>query len=148
MPENMMRCSGELDNLPVGSVIYNYVGVTKGDKSYFKKLTAYGTSTFWYRCNDRGVIHGVSDRYHTNHIMLPAFEYAPPKARTLEEAEIAISELCEALRFTVEYVGVCTLPPVPGWSWYNALKKYAPDSLESFEKQWTLFRATERDNNE
>lgn len=39
----------------------------------------------------------------------------------------AIDELCEALRLTVEYVGLETLQPVGGWSWFDALRKYRPD---------------------
>lgn len=48
------------------------------------------------------------------------------------ERDQAIEELTEALRFTVEYVGTEMLPPVEGWSWYDALLKYAPDKAQVF----------------
>lgn len=35
--------------------------------------------------------------------------------------ESRITELEEALRLTVEYVGIDTLRPFEGWSWYDAL---------------------------
>lgn len=34
-------------------------------------------------------------------------------------------KLAEALRLTQEYVGPDLLPPVPGWSWFDALQDYA-----------------------
>lgn len=43
--------------------------------------------------------------------------------------ERAISELCLALLHTRDYVGANSLPAVPGWSWYDAIKKYRPDLL-------------------
>lgn len=46
-----------------------------------------------------------------------------------------IRELAEAIRFTVEYIGIETLPPIEGWSWYDALKKYAPEDAERFRKE-------------
>jgi hypothetical protein len=48
------------------------------------------------------------------------------------ENDPAIHELCEAIRFTVEYVGNDMLPAVEGWSWFDALKKYAPESAQVF----------------
>lgn len=47
----------------------------------------------------------------------------------------AVAELVEAIRLTVEYLGTETLPPVEGWSWYDALRKYAPHLAESFVEQ-------------
>ena len=44
----------------------------------------------------------------------------------------AVEELCNAIRLTVEYVGVDTLQPIDGWSWFDALKKYAPDMAQAF----------------
>ena len=40
---------------------------------------------------------------------------------------ISVAELAQALVNTVEYVGKDTLPALPGWSWYDALKKVSPD---------------------
>lgn len=37
-----------------------------------------------------------------------------------------VNYLIEALCQTVDYVGTDTLPPVEGWSWFDALKKYRP----------------------
>ena len=48
-------------------------------------------------------------------------------ARELAEARKAVTELVEALRLTVEYVGTQTLPPIPGWEWYDALSKHLPE---------------------
>lgn len=47
----------------------------------------------------------------------------------------AVAELVEAIRLTVEYLGTETLPPVDGWSWYDALRKYAPHLAEGFVEQ-------------
>src|SRR5690606_22149152 len=38
----------------------------------------------------------------------------------------AVDELVAALIHTVEYVGLDILQPVIGWSWFDALNKYAP----------------------
>ena len=46
--------------------------------------------------------------------------------------ERSVEELTEAIRFTVEYVGNDTLPAKEGWSWYDALKKYAPKKAKAF----------------
>lgn len=50
----------------------------------------------------------------------------------LADADHAIYELCEAIRLTVEYTGTDMLPAIAGWSWFDALKKYAPDTAEYF----------------
>jgi len=44
----------------------------------------------------------------------------------------SVRDLTEAIRLTVEYVGTGMLPPIEGWSWYDALVKYAPDVAEHF----------------
>ena len=49
--------------------------------------------------------------------------------------EVAIYELTEAIRLTVEYVGIEMLPPIEGWSWFDALRKYAPDDAQRFIAQ-------------
>lgn len=43
----------------------------------------------------------------------------------------AAKDLTEAIRLTQEYVGPETLPPIEGWSWYDALVKYAPEAAEA-----------------
>lgn len=48
-------------------------------------------------------------------------------AEPVAESE-AIRELCEAIRLSVEYVGLDRLQPHEGWSWYDALVKYAPET--------------------
>ena len=45
---------------------------------------------------------------------------------------VAIRELTEAIRFTVEYVGNDMLPAIEGWDWYDALVKYAPEVAQAF----------------
>lgn len=47
-----------------------------------------------------------------------------------ESESRAIRELTEAIRLTVEYVGTDTLPAIEGWSWYDAMCKYAPEDAE------------------
>ncbi len=46
-----------------------------------------------------------------------------------EEEQTAIDELTLALKLTQEYVGDGLLPRLPGWSWFDALTKYAPEML-------------------
>ena len=41
----------------------------------------------------------------------------------------AILALIEGLRLTVEYVGTDTLPPIEGWSWYDTLMLYSPETV-------------------
>ena len=43
----------------------------------------------------------------------------------------AIQELTTALYHTQAYVGDDLLPRLPGWSWFDALTKYAPALLET-----------------
>lgn len=51
-----------------------------------------------------------------------------------QSKEEAILELCNAIRFTVEYVGTRMLPPIAGWSWYDALRKYNPAMAKELKK--------------
>lgn len=41
----------------------------------------------------------------------------------------AVAGLAQALRLTREYVGADLLPAVEGWSWYDALRRWAPNEL-------------------
>jgi len=50
------------------------------------------------------------------------------------------SDLLEALIHTVEYVGMETLPPVDGWSWYDALKKYDPEAAHHMRYQYLEYK--------
>ena len=54
-----------------------------------------------------------------------------------DDAETAIAGLAQALRLTREYVGEELLPATDGWSWYDALRRWAPHELlaatEAFE---------------
>lgn len=52
------------------------------------------------------------------------------------ERDEAIHELTEAIRLTVEYIDTTLLPPIEGWSWLDALKKYAPEKAQFFTDQW------------
>lgn len=72
-----------------------------------------------------------ADIYRNSKEILSRTETAMAVGQTLPEAK-AIHDLTEAIRFTVEYVGNDTLSVHEGWSWYDALKKYAPDKLQQF----------------
>jgi hypothetical protein len=54
------------------------------------------------------------------------------------EDAVAIEELTEAIRLTQEYVGDQLLPPKEGWSWFDALTKYAPWKLEQPSEDYDL----------
>jgi hypothetical protein len=62
-----------------------------------------------------------------------------PDCRQKVDSEYAVAVLTEAIRLTVEYVGLETLPPVPGWSWFDALTRYDPHTAQSFLEQWRRF---------
>lgn len=49
-----------------------------------------------------------------------------------EAQEGAVSDLVDAIRLTVEYLGNDTLPAIEGWSWFDALNEYAPDVAQQF----------------
>lgn len=49
-----------------------------------------------------------------------------------ENYKKAIEELTTALVYTAEYVGQKTLTPIRGWSWFDALVKYAPEKAAKF----------------
>jgi len=56
-----------------------------------------------------------------------------------EYLELAVHELTEALRLTVEYIGTGTLPPVEGWTWFDAMQKYSPLSAAEFVHHYNKF---------
>lgn len=62
-----------------------------------------------------------------------SYETVPVGMTEAERCRAAVLELADALRLTVEYVGTDTLPPLPGWSWFDALSKHAPIMLEGFQ---------------
>lgn len=45
-------------------------------------------------------------------------------AEQLQGAVEAAAELAQALRLTQEYIGNEALPPIEGWSWFDALSKH------------------------
>lgn len=47
-----------------------------------------------------------------------------------------IEELAKAIHFTVEYIGYDHLPAVPGWSWYDALRRYHPELADFHKEQY------------
>jgi hypothetical protein len=49
----------------------------------------------------------------------------------MTDQQQAIGDLADAIRLTVEYLGLDVLPAQPGWSWYDALAKHAPELLNS-----------------
>jgi hypothetical protein len=60
----------------------------------------------------------------------------PHPTRTRQPPQEPIEQLTEAIRLTVEYVGTETLPPLSGWSWYDALMQYAPEKAQVFREQY------------
>ena len=51
------------------------------------------------------------------------------------ERDRAIHDLTEALRLTVEYMP-SALPPIEGWSWYDAMVTYAPEKAKALRDQF------------
>ena len=66
---------------------------------------------------------------------LTKLDTANAETRRQYVEDAVVEELTEAIRYTVEYVGVGTLPPEKGWSWYDALVKYAPEKAEPFRSR-------------
>ncbi|MEA1798522.1 hypothetical protein [Rhodococcus qingshengii] len=94
-------------------------------------------------CNVNETNHAGVSYYHPFTTELGPFDDdgndRPAAAEPAEEetkAE-AIEALTEAIRFTVEYVWLNTLPPIEGWSWYDALLKYAPEKAKAFLDAYT-----------
>ncbi len=54
--------------------------------------------------------------------------------RREKQLEAALEQCVEALRLTREYVGEEMLPPLEGWSWYDATVN-ARDVLEALEQK-------------
>lgn len=52
------------------------------------------------------------------------------------EHRLDIRRLTEAIRLTVEYVGTDTLHALEGWSWYEALQRYAPEDAARFKEAY------------
>lgn len=63
-------------------------------------------------------------------------KYSEVIKETEKDDSKPIKELCDAIRLTVEYVGLDMLPPIPGWSWYDALVKYSPKDAEAALNVW------------
>ena len=61
---------------------------------------------------------------------VPADEYDCCADAVLAVVQPAIAELAQAIRLTREYVGEELLPPIEGWSWYDALRRWAPHELQ------------------
>ena len=57
----------------------------------------------------------------------------------------AIDELTEAIRLSIEYTGNDVLPAIEGWSWFDALKKYAPEKAQRFVDNPLSFPETKQD---
>lgn len=55
-------------------------------------------------------------------------------------AREAIGELVTAICHTVDYVGNNVLPAKPGWSWYDALVRYAPEQAQRYVDRPVLLR--------
>ena len=52
-----------------------------------------------------------------------------------KQLQRANEELIQAIVFTRQYIGKERMPAVEGWSWYDALKKHAPDELNELLEQ-------------
>lgn len=63
------------------------------------------------------------------------------EARREFTLDAVVEEFTEAIRLSVEYVGVETLPPVRGWSWYDAMRKYAPDKARRLVEEYERIEA-------
>jgi len=50
--------------------------------------------------------------------------------RVIQSQQRATADLADAIRLTVEYLGLDILPAQPGWSWYDALAKHNPALLQ------------------
>lgn len=48
-----------------------------------------------------------------------------------DAAVALVHRLAEALRLTQEYVGSELLPPMPGWSWFDALREYDASKIRA-----------------
>lgn len=66
----------------------------------------------------------------------PVEEQFDTRNNAERERDAAVEELTEAIRFTAEYLGVGILPPIHGWSWYDALVKYAPEKAAVFKAEF------------
>lgn len=81
--------------------------------------------------------HGRPRTFDLDH----AVNMQPSNAIALIDEVLALRkakrDLVEALRFTREYVGPGWLPPIEGWSWYDALREHAPEVLAAMEAHVT-----------
>lgn len=74
---------------------------------------------------DTSAQHGVLlDQIRELHQENERLRAASPDER-LREALADAERLATALRLTQEYVGDELLPPLPGWSWFDALNAHA-----------------------
>jgi hypothetical protein len=62
---------------------------------------------------------------------LRAYGIAEQAIEVIAAQRRAITDLAIAIQHTVEYVGYDTLHARPGWSWYDALTRHAPELLDS-----------------
>jgi hypothetical protein len=70
---------------------------------------------------------------------MSASEEAEEYEEEIRKLEAAVEELTEAIRLTAEYIGIENLPPLPGWSWFDALVKYAPEKAANFQRERVLW---------
>jgi hypothetical protein len=80
------------------------------------------------RCGQTaGMVPHPPHKFMRNRALYQCPGDATPAAPKADEA--AVAELARALRLTREYVGADLLPAVEGWSWYDALRRWAPHEL-------------------
>lgn len=66
-------------------------------------------------------------------------DVAPRITELRAHHESIVADLCDAIRLTAEYAN---LPAVEGWSWYDALRKHAPDAAERARVAWSSASTT------
>jgi hypothetical protein len=73
----------------------------------------------------------------------PATTYEYVDKKQYEEIVHQRNVLIDALIKTVKYVGLETLPPIAGWSWYDAIFKYAPLEADLLYKEFHALKKVE-----
>jgi len=72
-----------------------------------------------------------SSGYSGHAALVAIMNAAPDLLDELDQLREARDELTTAILHTVEYIGTEMLPPIEGWSWYDAMVKHAPDLLQA-----------------
>lgn len=114
------------------SYLERQVHIFKADAEYWRKKATEGTGGGWIRLRDLMVGQYAYESWDSNDVA----DLIEQQANEVGERDTAIVELTEALRYTVDYVGLDMLPPIEGWSWYDAMLKHAPGVATAFSLQY------------